>query len=137
MDWFSTAVGFVVGSFTGAAGTYLADKYTDQRRDQAEAAAANALWREAFDMFPEVMREMQADVRNPRLAGVRDFFVKSSGSTVNSDRPHLEYHTDVHSNIMGAIAYLEEVGYIDDITPGNCPKYRMRLPFVNRLKAGS
>lgn len=137
MDWFSTVVGFLVGTATGAAGIYFADKYTDQRRGQDEAKAGDVVWADSSKKFPAVIREMQADVKNPAFSNVREFFVKHSGTTLNSNAPHFEYFTDVHSDIMQAVAYLEEVGYIENITPGNCPMYRMRLTFVDRLKASS
>ncbi|WP_426117251.1 hypothetical protein [Massilia sp. PWRC2] len=135
MDWISTVIGFVVGTATGAAGTYYADKYTDERRARDQTKAEDLVWSEAFNKFPGLMNEMRADVQNPAFPNVREFFVKHSGTTVNNDAARFQYFTDVHGDIGQAVAYFEEVGYIEDITPGNCPMYRMRLDFVERLKA--
>lgn len=65
---------------------------------------------------------------------MREFFVKNSRTTINRDELCFEYHTDVHSDIGAAIRYLKELGYIEDITPGNCPMYRMREHFVDLLR---
>ena len=62
-------------------------------------------------------------------------FVKSSRTVVNSDSKDFEYHTDVLEDVEAAIFRLEELGYIEDITPGNCPMYRMTEEFVDRLKS--
>jgi hypothetical protein len=136
MDWFSVAVGFVVGAFTGAAGTYLADKYTDVRRANEARSNADRQWQDTCERFPKIVSEMKADVRNPEYADIRKFFVKSSKTTVNKAEPGFEYHTDVHRDLSAAIEYLEELGYIENITPGNFPMYRMREKFVDLLRHG-
>ena len=134
MDWFSVTVGFLVGAFTGAAGTYLADKYTDERRADEAQSNATRQWRDTCKRFPKIISEMKADVTNPEYVDVRKFFVKSSKTTVNKGEPSFEYHTDVHRDLSAAIDYLEELEYIEDITPENCPMYRMREQFVDLLR---
>lgn len=134
MDPFTLAVGFLVGAFTGAAGQYLAAKYTDKRRDKEAASAQRAQWSEVEKRFPAIIAEMKDDARNSELQSVREFFVKSSRTTINRREPYFEYHTDVHSDIGAAVRYLEELGYIEDITPDKCPMYRMREHFVDLLR---
>ena len=60
--------------------------------------------------------------------------MKSSRTTVNRDEACFEYHTDVHKGIGAAVSFLEDLGYIEDITLGNCPMYRMREHFVDLLR---
>ena len=134
MDLLSLAIGFVVGTFTGAAGHYLGEKFTDKRRSKELASEYDERWANLTRRFPKVIAEMKEDVQNPNLLAVREFFVKSSGTTVNRSKPCFEYHTDVHTDLGAAISYLEELGFIEDITPGNCPMYRMREHFVDRLR---
>lgn len=134
MTPFVLAVGFLVGALTGATGQYLAAKYTDERRDKEAASAQRAQWKEVERRFPAIITEMKEDARNSKLQSVREFFVKSSRTTINRDEPCFEYHTDVHTDIGAAVRYLEELGYIEDITPGNCPMYRMREHFVDLLR---
>ncbi len=134
MDLFTLAVGFVVGTFTGAGGQYMAAKYTDRRRSKEASSAQRAQWAEVEKRFPAIIEEMKEDAKNSELQSVREFFVKSSRTTVNRDEPFFAYHTDVHSDIGAAIRYLEELGYIEDITPANCPMYRMREHFIDQLR---
>ena len=134
MDLLSLAVGFVVGTFTGAATHYLGEKYTDKRRSIELASKHDELWADLVRRFPRVIAEMKEDVQKPNLLANREFFVKSSGTSVNRSKPYFEYHTDVHSDLGAAISYLQELGFIEDITPGNCPMYRMREHFVDRLR---
>jgi len=134
MDIFSLTIGFVVGAITGAAGHYLGEKYTDKRRRKELASEADEEWADLKRRFPKVIAEMKEDAKNPDSVSVRNFFVKSSRTTVNRSEPAFEYHTDVHSDLNAAIAHLEEVGYIVDVTPGNCPMYRMREQFIDKLR---
>ncbi len=134
MDLLSLAVGFVVGTLTGAAGHYFGEKYTDQRRSKELASYLDKEWANLDKRFPKVIAAMKADVNNPKLANVREFFVKSSRTTVNRSEPCFEYHTDVHADLSAAITHLEELGYIVDITTGNCQMYRMTEHFVVKLR---
>jgi hypothetical protein len=136
MDLLSLAVGFVVGAFTGAAAHYLGEKYTDRRRSIELASKHDERWADLSRRFPRVIAEMKEDVQKPNLLATREFFVKNSGThfTVNRSAPCFEYHTDVHSDLGAAISYLQELGFIEDITPGNCPMYRMREHFVDKLR---
>jgi hypothetical protein len=134
MDLFTLAVGFVVGTFTGASGQYLAAKYTDKRRSKEASSAQRDRWSDIEKRFPAIIEEMKEDAKNPELQSVREFFVKSSRTTVNRDEPCFAYYTDVHNDIGAAVRYLEEQGYIEDVTPGNCPMYRMREHFVDQLR---
>lgn len=134
MDLFTLAVGFVVGTFTGASGQYLATKYTDKRRSKEASSAQRDQWNDIEKRFPAIIEEMKEDAKNPELQSVREFFVKSSRTTVNRDEPFFAYYTDVHNDIGAAVRYLEEQEYIEDVTPGNCPMYRMREHFVDQLR---
>ncbi|SFC39778.1 hypothetical protein SAMN05660443_2513 [Marinospirillum celere] len=135
MDIFSLTVGFVVGAITGAAGHYLGEKYTDKRRSKELASAVDEEWADLEKRFPKVIAEMKENAKHTDFVSVRYFFVKSSRTTVSRSEPAFEYHTDVHSDLSAAIAHLEEIGYIVDVTPGNCPMYRMREQFVDKLRS--
>lgn len=43
-DLISTLIGFLVGTATGAAGTYFANKYTDRHREQEAGKQAKRRW---------------------------------------------------------------------------------------------
>lgn len=135
MDPLTLAVGFVAGAFTGAAGQYLGTKYTDKRRNKEAISFEDSKWIDVERRFPAVIAEMKEDVKNPDLQSVREFFVKYSGSVIFRDEPCFEYHTDTHSDLTAAVRHLEEMGYIEDITPSNCPMFRMRENFIDRLRS--
>jgi len=135
MDPLSLVVGFLTGAFTGAAGHYLGEKYTDERRSKDAILKLDTEWKVLESRFPKVIAEMKEDVRKPELSSVRRFFVKSKRTSVNSSEASFVYHTDEHPDISAAVAHLEELGYIEDITTGNCPLYRMRENFVDNLRS--
>lgn len=134
MDLLSLTIGFVVGTATGAAGQYFGTKYTDKRRCIETREAADATWQDLELRFPSVIAEMRDDALDPEMSSVRHFFVKTSKSLINATGPLFEYHTDVHDDLQAAVAHLERLGYIEDVTRGNCPKFRMTEEFVDRLR---
>ena len=56
MDFQSLAIGFLTGAFTGAAGNYLADKYTDTRRRKEEERETKRFWRDVESRFPKIIQ---------------------------------------------------------------------------------
>lgn len=134
MDILSLAVGFLVGAITGAAGNYLADKYTDVRRDLKAAKKQAELWRDAERRFPAAISEMRDAFADPGSKGIRAFFVKDSRTTIGfTSEPCFEFHTDKCSDLQAAVLHLERLGLISDITPGNCPMYRVHEELVDWL----
>ena len=134
MDALSLGVGFLVGTVTGAAGNYLADKYTDARRDKKAAKEQIALWQDIERRFPSVIAEMREDFSNGEGKNVRAFFLKESGTLLaGSSEPAFEYHIDKHPDLQPAILYLQQHGFVTDITPGNCPMYRVHQKLVDGL----
>ncbi len=134
MDFISVGVGFLGGIFTGAAGTYFGNKYTDVRREKEAKKLEIKLWKELELKFPNIIQEMKDDFGRHGNQEIRKFFVKRKGSMVHSSEPSLEYHTDVHLDLTAALLHLEDLGLIEDITPGNCPMYRFKETFVDYLK---
>ena len=138
MDIFSLAVGFLVGAATGAAGNYLADKYTDVRREKKAAQEHSKLWRDIETRFPEIVAEMRTDFASPEGQGVRAFFVKESNTLIAfTSEPCFEYHTDKHPNLRAAVLLLAHHGFVSDITPGNTPMYRVHESLVDQLASSN
>lgn len=134
VDVFSLAVGFVVGAVTGAAGNYLADKYTDVRREKKASKRQAELWQDIERRFPTVIAEMREAFSGQDGKSVRAFFVKNSRTTIGLlSEPCFEFHTDKHPDLQAAVLHLERHGFISDITPGNCPMYRVHEEFVDWL----
>ena len=117
---------FLAGTATGAAGQYFAMKFTDKRHEKERGRKTKHAWRTFEKQFPELAAEMREDYARPNNKFVRAFFVKHSKETLNgSSEPFFEYHTDKHPNIHAAMLHLEQNGFVSDITPGNCPMYRV------------
>ena len=134
MDFLSLAVGFLTGAFTGAAGNYLADKYTDARREKEEEKKTKKMWREIKSRFPAIIKEMEHDLKREDMGGARVFFVKQSYTMIGFvSEPSFEYHTDKHPDLRAAMQFLLDQGLIKDITPGNTPMYRMSEKLIDLL----
>lgn len=118
----------------GAAGAYLADKYTDKRRNSEAIKAGEELWKNVCNKFPSLIKVMQEDFRSPENHSVRKFFVTRSSHMISPAEYSFAYYTDVHPDISAAMLYLQDIGYIQDITSGSCPMYRMYEHFADRLK---
>ena len=136
MDFLSLSIAFLLGAFTGAAGNYLADKFTDARREKKEAAALKRLWRDIEAKFPEIINEMRSDILSTQGKGVRALFLKESNTHIAfTSEPSFEYHTDKHPELRAAVLYLAQHGFVQDITPGKTPMYRINEKLVDFLRA--
>ncbi|MCZ4331213.1 hypothetical protein [Castellaniella denitrificans] len=134
MDIISTAIGFLVGTVTGAVGPYIADKFTDSRRKKQLIKEEKNRWKEIEDRFPAVIAEMREDFSQPEHQNFRAFFIKESNTIMSgSSEPCFEYHTDKHPELRPAILMLLQHGFISDITPGKTPMYRVHEHLVDRL----
>lgn len=135
MDFISALTGFLIGTATGAAGTYFADKYTDQRRDKQRAKDERAVWQDIERRFPAVIAEMREDFSAGVNRNVRAFFVMQKGEWLNDTSEEcFEYHTDTHADLLVAVNHLLFCGFISELKRGSCPKYRMHEHFVDLLR---
>lgn len=64
MDWPSALIGFLVGAFTGVAGSYLGQRFTDQRYRSEEKKESKKIWLDLKRRYPDVIQEMEEDVSN-------------------------------------------------------------------------
>lgn len=133
MDVISTAIGFLIGTITGASGSYLSNKYTDIRHQQENKKAKNEQWRIIENKYPNIISEMVDDFSTPEYKNVRKFFVKNSKTNVSASEFCFEYYTDVHADLNSAMLYFQDLDLVEDITPGNCPMYRFKEDFVEYL----
>lgn len=134
MDVTSLLIGFLTGATTGAAGTYLADKFTDQRREKQRAKEKKQLWSDIEKKFPLVIAEMMEDFLPTKNRHVRAFFVKKSTAIMGFvSEPAFEYCPEKHPDIRAAVLYLQQHGFISDITTGNCPMYRIHEKMIDQL----
>jgi len=134
-DLTSTLIGFLVGTATGAAGTYFANKYTDRRREQEAGKQAKRQFLAIKKQMAHLLAEMKADLAGEGRSHVREFFVLPNERVRlgGSEKPRFVYYEDQHENLRGKLDILENAGYIMDVTPKNTPIFRMSEDFVRLL----
>ena len=128
----SYLITFVLGAFTGAAGKYLADKYTDKRRSKEKETGKRKIFLNLAEKMPELIKEMQEDLSKPEWMVIREFYILPNDRvSFNSGGERcLFYYEDQHENLKHKIKLLENNGFVDDVTHTNTPKYRMIEEFV-------
>jgi len=136
MDFLSLATGFLIGAATMAAGGYLANKCTDQRRAKEAKNTISETFNSLWDKHHDLMLEMKNDLEEQDNTYQREFFLLNSKWSFNHDGPYLSYHIDEHQNLEQQIRMLENHGFLIDVTePGkNVSRYYFDEEFVNLLK---
>ncbi len=131
----STTIGFLVGTVTGAAGTYFAEKFTDQRRRGELDKQLKKDFVETKKQMPELFAEMKTDLSNEKNRLIREFFVLPSKRVClgSSEKPRFIYYEDEHEGLRSKIDILENQGHLMDVTPGNAPIFRMSNEFVELI----
>lgn len=129
---------FLGGTAVGAAGTYVADRLTDQRRKKEAVSEAKSrfsmLERQMPDFFAEI-RQHLAD--KPQLT-IREFVVlQSEGNMFNHPHPRFEYYESKHPAISNFVAMLVEAEFVQVVRATSTPIYRLREHFVTHLTHGA
>jgi len=131
-SWGVPLVTFVIGVATGAAGKYLADKFTDQRRDKAKSRETKKEFYNVQSQMPELLAEMKEDFTKHENDSIREFVILPSDKVLfNSAQPRFIYYENQHQNLKGKVDVLENHGYIIDVTVSNAPIYRITEEFWN------
>lgn len=131
----SHLVTFVVGTAVGAAGQYMADRFTDQRRKQEINRESDRKFKVTLKAMPKLLSEMKADLIKHETEVVREFVLLQNRRVMfNSDRTRFVYYHSVHADLENQVAMLVEHGYIRKISITQTPIYRMTEDFVQRVK---
>ncbi len=77
MDYLSFAVGFLVGTATGAAGTYFGNKYTDQRKAKEQKKEIKSFFKSIWNKHEPLLKEMEQDLKNPDFKFHRDDLLRN------------------------------------------------------------
>ncbi|RZI40511.1 hypothetical protein EGT07_22995 [Herbaspirillum sp. HC18] len=127
-------IAFLIGTATGAAGTYMADKLTDQRREKAEKKAAKAKFSDVQDKMPYLIREIKEDLSKAECTTFREFVIlPTERTTFNHDKPRFEYYESVHPHAKNQVTILESAEYVQNVSTTSWPIYRMTEEFVQRV----
>lgn len=60
---------------------------------------------------------------------------ESNTYIASASEPAFEYYTDKHPELLAAVLYLGQHGFVQDITRGNTPMYRINEKLVDFLRA--
>jgi len=95
MDEVTThAITFLIGTATGAAGNYFAQKYTDKRRKKEAVVVEDSLFLELKARMPDLFEEMRTDLINDEYSEWREFFVIPKDVMCNFSGNSFHYEDD-------------------------------------------
>ena len=133
--WGSNLISFLVGTATGAAGSYFATKYTDKRREKEGDKQLQNAFQKIKRIMPDLIKEMKVDFNNPGSISVREFAILPNKRVCfNSRQPRFIYYEEQHNDLKGKSAILENHNFVYDVTPGNTPIYRITEEFWELVK---
>jgi hypothetical protein len=129
----SHLITFLIGVFTGAAGKYLADKFTDKRRNKEKISGIRKTFLDVAGKMPDLIKEIQDDLSKPECMIIREFFILPNDrvSFNSGGERYLFFFEEQHENLKHKVKLLEDHGFVHDVTHTNTPKYRMTEEFVN------
>lgn len=134
----SHLVTFLGGTAVGAAGTYMADRLTDQRRKQEAESEAQDRFSALERQMPNFFAELRQDLAGKPELAIREFVVlPNERVTFNHERPRFEYYESKHEAISNFVAMLVEVGFVEVVRSTSTPTYRLREQFIARLTNGA
>jgi hypothetical protein len=128
----------MLGILIGAGGQYLADKYTDRRRESESRSASKKSFKRLAALMPSFLAELQDDLKNPDAAAVREFFVLPTPGVMlgGSNKHRFRYNESEHQSLKEHIDLLRDAGFVADLTtPRSAPIFRMTEDFVDLVLA--
>ena len=134
----SHLVTFIGGAIVGAAGQYLGDRFTDQRRKQELTSEVTHKFNELKTDMPKLFEEISLDLDQDVSKSARSFaIVPSKGNTFLSDKHMFIYYIEDHPYIIAQAERLVLAGYLEETTTGNTPTYHLLENFVLLLRKDS
>ena len=82
-------------------------------------------------LMPALLEEMREDLLNNPTT--REFVVLKHGWVYNSAGPYLAYYLDEHEDLEGKLQVLENLGFVQEITYNNVPRFLFQEEFVDYL----
>jgi len=135
MDYVSLAVGFLIGSATGAAGTYFGNKYTDKRKQIEHKNESELFFDGLWSKHQALLAEMKQDLLNPDYEFHREFFILDKNGWFNHSGKYLAYYVEDHNNLEQQVKILESHGLVANVTEygKNVQKYQWSELFADHL----
>lgn len=130
----SYLVTFLGGTAVGAAGTYMADRFTDRRRAKEAEATAGSQFKRLAKQMPELFAELGRDLRENSGLMLREFVIlPNERITFNHDKPRIEIYETKHPAAKNQVGILVSEGLVEVVRSTSTPIYRLTEPFVERL----
>ncbi len=127
MGWISHLLTFLIGA--GIGGLLVAN-----RVGRSSRAQPNKALRRLYKECPKFFDDIRSELGKAEFQDVREFaIVESAQITFVSENVRLVYYEDELPNLKEIAVALEEGGFIDEVTQGKTPLYRMRDSFVAAL----
>ena len=127
-DWIGYVVVLAVGVVVGV---LVSRRGRNRDSGQDPGRALRRMYREA----PRFFDELRGELDRPGFAGVREFAIlQSSQITFVSEDVRFVFYEEDYPNLLSLAVQLETLDFVDDVTPGKMPIYRMREHFVAALR---
>lgn len=127
-------IAFLEGTAIGAAGTYMADRFTDQRRKQELRRETKDGFGRLRQQMSDLLDEICHDLKQSKDIIYRELVIlPTERNTFNHDRPRLVYYETKHPNLKSQIEILVESGYLRNVSTTDWPIYRMGEKFVELM----
>ena len=126
--WISHILVFCLGV---AAGLFLAAKVGVGRGPTESRKSLQRMFRESQAFF----NELKNDLDRPEFVDVREFaIVESSHKTFVSEDLRFVYYEEDFPDLKAVAQKLDNLGFVDDVTSGKTPIYRVREQLVTALR---
>jgi hypothetical protein len=105
-------------------------------RMQADSTDASN-FQDALAQMPKLLANMAHYLRLEETKFIREFFVIPDRNKVlgGTEKPRLKYFEEDYDNLRLKLDILQDYGFIEDVTPKNCPIFRMMPHFAKLLLA--
>lgn len=125
--WITHILVFCMGL---AAGVLFAIKLGLGAGPRDSKKALKSLYRESRGFFDELRK----DLNKPEFLQVREFAIlESSQITFVSEDLRIVFYEEEFPNLKSIAKRLDELGFVDEVTSGKTPIYRMREPLLEAL----
>jgi len=135
MDIFSILIGFLVGTATGAAGSYFATKFTENRQAKESKSKYIGKLKEIETQIPIFFKEVREDYQDPSNFLKREFYILNSRNNIIQGRGEfLVYYHESHKDLTDILKLLESERIIWETTETNAIKYQFSNDFIKYIQ---
>jgi hypothetical protein len=128
--WITHIVAFLLGGVAGA--IFVSRRAGGGSGSQDPRKSLQRVYRESPKFFDDLRDELD----RPEFRHVREFAIlESSRVTFVSENLRFVYYEEDIPDLRALATRLEDLGYLDEVSPGKTPIFRLRENFVEALKA--